>query len=115
MVDFATGYHPDPPGLRLNLGRCVTTPGLCRALAHDQDQAMKRLSREVIPRVVRGDWGEVSPEDQQANDRDLAAGLGITAAYNLVGVSGQVVHVLVVYEPDAEDGPRTTLMCSDEY
>ncbi len=49
---------------RFSLGQVVATPAVL--------QTLKRLGQNVlefIERHVRGDWGDLSEDDQQANER----------------------------------------------
>jgi len=61
-----------------SLGRVVATPGALQAFAHTEENYLPYLARHVS-----GDWGEVCPDDAQANDEALADGARVLSAYSL--------------------------------
>ncbi len=54
---------------KFNLGQILATPGALEALEESGQNVQFFLSRHV-----RGDWGDVDSEDQQANDQSLLDG-----------------------------------------
>ncbi len=65
-----------PPNLDspLKIGRLVATPN---ALSHVPHVEMM----EALKRHVAHDWGEVTPEDQRANDEALRCGFRVLSVY----------------------------------
>jgi hypothetical protein len=57
-----------------DLGRLMATPGALSTLESAD-------VRNALRRHRRGDWGEVSPEDREANDRSLRKGRRLLSAY----------------------------------
>lgn len=58
------------------LGRIVATPGaLGRIERRDIDAA------QLLGRHIRGDWGDVSPEDASENDLAVRAGFRLLSSY----------------------------------
>jgi hypothetical protein len=66
---------PSIPTAKFQLGKIVSTPN-----------ALANLSREdilgAIQRHQSGDWGDVCPEDRQANDESLVDGTRILSVYH---------------------------------
>ncbi len=58
------------------LGRVLVTPGALRLLAAAGGDAMALLDRHV-----RGDWGEVSPEDVRKNEVSIREGFRVLSSY----------------------------------
>ena len=63
------------PSVRFALGRTVITRGALDALEGEDVQA-------GIARHASGDWGDLCPEDQQANDDALRVGARLLSAYH---------------------------------
>jgi hypothetical protein len=59
------------------LGRLMATPNALRSLSQDDIQT-------AIRRHQAGDWGDVSHEDWEANDRALTQGSRIFSVYHAV-------------------------------
>jgi hypothetical protein len=89
-------------GALFPLGRLVATPGVLTALAAAGENPIGLLARHQS-----GDWGDVGPEDQRANDRDLRVGGRLLSAYD-VGSS----RVWVITEADRS---ATTILLPAEY
>lgn len=70
------GGTVQPP--RVPLGRVVATPGALALLERYGLSASQFLARHV-----RGDWGDVPPEDAAANDRAITAGHRVLSAYQV--------------------------------
>ena len=58
------------------LGRVVATPRALRLLADADVDALSLLGRHV-----RGDWGEVPPEDARENEFSVREGFRILSSY----------------------------------
>ncbi len=80
---------------RFSLGKVVATPGALALLAEHGVEPVALLSRHVS-----GDWGQLSPDDADANEDAVAHGDRVLSAYELplaaAGAPGQ----------DAEARPR---------
>jgi hypothetical protein len=61
-----------------SLGRIVATPGALAAL-QDAHQA----AQEFLSRHARGDWGDLTEEDQKENDFSVFRSLRLLSAYHL--------------------------------
>ena len=64
---------------KFTLGQLVATPGALEALQDSGQSPSDFLSRHV-----RGDWGEVCPEDKMLNDQALIEGSRILSAYRTI-------------------------------
>jgi hypothetical protein len=60
------------------LGRTVATPAALDGLVRNRTSPS-----ELLDRHVTGDWGEVGPEDWEANERDLIEGERLLSVYYL--------------------------------
>lgn len=67
---------PDAKPLLFNLGRLIATPGAIEALA-----VAGQMPDIFLLRHQTGDWGELSQEDKDTNDRAVLAGDRILSAY----------------------------------
>jgi len=90
-----------------DLGPVVATPAalaLCEKLGRDP--------RALIARHARGDWGDIDPGDQGANEEALECGSRIFSVYK---VKGETLWVIT----DAEVAPgkrqATTLLRPEDY
>ncbi len=63
---------------KFNLGRVVATPGALAAFERNGQIPLAVLTRHIF-----GDWGELDPEDHEANDRALVEGSRIFSSYLL--------------------------------
>jgi len=88
---------------RFSLGNLVATPGALEALKHAGQYPL-----ELIQRHLRGDWGNVSPEDAAENELSVQNGLRIMSVYVLA--SGTTVWVIT-----EADRSVTTILLPDEY
>jgi hypothetical protein len=84
-------------------GRFTGTPGALRALAAAQASPFALLSRHLS-----GDYGDVPPEDAEANAQAVEAGTRIISAYTLPGG----VRVWLITEADRS---ATTVLLPEEY
>lgn len=92
-----------PTRLRFSPGEIVATRGV-DALLREQNLHPVRL----LARHLSGDWGEVGPEDAQANEAALQTGARLLSAYTVAGVKLFVVT-------EAEPRAVTTILLADEY
>lgn len=90
-----------PPPL-FRLGRIVATRGVLKHLEHHGVHADPYLRRHV-----RGDWGDVPPEDALANERAVKLGARILSSYEVAGK-----RVWLITEADRS---VTTLLFPSEY
>ena len=83
------------------LGRTVITRGALDAL-DDTDV------HTGIARHASGDWGDLCPEDKQANDEALRVGARVLSAYHID--SGQKFWIIT-----EADRSATTVLLPEEY
>jgi len=87
---------------RFSLGRIVATPGAIERMEHDGiDPA------ELLARHVRGDWGDLPPEDAQENELSVREGFRILSSYG----AGER-RIWVITEADRS---VTTLLRPEDY
>ena len=94
---------PEPVRPLFPLGRVVATVG---ALATLVDAGHN--PREFIERHVGGDWGDLGPDDKEANQRALEHGLRIFSAYR----ASDGIKIWVITEADRSS---TCLLLPEEY
>jgi hypothetical protein len=82
-------------------GRVFATPG-----AREKIPAGELIA--AILRHAQGDWGEVCPEDWQANEEALAGGARLLSAY--VSRTGEKFWIIT-----EADRSSTTMLLPDEY
>ena len=87
---------------KFSLGHIVATPGALELLDRTHTHALALLARHV-----EGDWGELCPRDQQANERSLEDGTRILSNYPLT--EGRL---WIITEADRS---LTTLLLPEEY
>ena len=87
---------------RFPFGDVVATPG-ADALLREHNVAPVRL----LARHLSGDWGQVSPDDAQANEAAVATGGRILSSY---AVGGETVWLLT-----EGDRSTTTILLPGEY
>jgi hypothetical protein len=106
MVAMRKRQPSEPP--RFHPGRMVYTPGALRLVRGDA-----AILYRYICRHVRGDWGDLDPEDKAVNERALKTGGRLLSAYTLPGNH----RIWVITE--ASDRPLvrelTTVLLPDEY
>ena len=106
MTDFpSAGQHPR--AARFALGTLAATPGALQAL---QRLGVSPLS--LLRRHVTGDFGELYPEDLQANEQAIASGFRVFSAYTLTAASGDTERFWVITESDRS---VTTVLLPSEY
>ena len=87
--------------VRFPLGRTVITRGALDAIDGEDVQT-------GITRHANGDWGDVCPEDKQANDDALKVGARLLSAYHTDG--GQKFWIIT-----EADRSATTVLLPEEY
>src|SRR5262249_32964915 len=95
-----------PPGkTNFRPGRLVATPRARQAL---EDAGDPTMGMGLLQRHLEGDWGEVSEEDQEANNSALKYGGRLLSSYRI----GNGVELWVITEADRS---VTTVLLPDEY
>ena len=87
--------------MRFPLGRTVITRGALDTL--DGDEVLTGIARHA-----RGDWGDLCPEDKQANDDALSVGARLLSAYH----TGDGRKFWIITEADRS---ITTVLLPEEY
>jgi len=82
-------------------GRLVATPGALKAIPNGD-------IRTALARHLLGDWGDVPPEDKQANDRALVERTRLFSSYH----SSSGTKFWIITEADRS---ATTVLLPDEY
>lgn len=93
---------------RFSLGQVVATPGCLAAFEEAGQQPWEFLARHV-----RGDWGDVDEQDQEANDLALQDGSRILSAYTLS--SETRIWIITEATDDAGQRSATTCLLPEEY
>ena len=83
------------------LGRVVATPGALAVLAPEEPLTL-------IQRHQSGDWGEVDPHDQRANNQAFKDGTRLLSAYTTAG--GERLWIIT-----EADRSSTCLLLPSEY
>ena len=89
------------PIAKFRLGKILTTPGALLQL--NQDEILLGIQRHQA-----GDWGDLSEQERNANDRALVERTRIWSTYN----TGEGVRFYVITEADRS---ATTVLLPDEY
>lgn len=93
---------------RFELGTVMATPGARDLIHHGRVD-----HRALLRRHVRGDWGEVPPEDAEENEFSVREGFRIISSYPVGGEAGEPDgKVWVITEADRS---ATTFLLPDEY
>ncbi len=87
--------------VRFPLGRTVITRGALDAL--DETEVRAGIARHAI-----GDWGDLCPDDKDANDDALRVGARVLSAYHTDG--GQKFWIIT-----EADRSATTVLLPEEY
>ena len=85
------------------LGDLVATPGALSVLEKNGIVPMR-----LIARHMRGDWGDVPPDDAAANTDALRIGARVLSSYSLPDCA----RIWIITEADRSS---TTLLLPDEY
>jgi len=86
-----------------SLGQCVATPGALAAL-----EEAGQSPADFLNRHVRGEWGDIHPDDEGANEQALKDGARIFSVYR----TSKGVKVWVITEADRSS---TCILLPDEY
>jgi len=89
---------------RFRLGQVVATPQAVRTL---EDEGS--TPAEFLERHQKGDWGDVCPDDKEANEYAVKEGLRILSAYKLP-ITGEKLWVIT-----EADRSSTCLLLPNEY
>jgi len=89
-------------------GVLLATPGASEAFERNHQTPL-----EFLQRHLSGDWGDLDPEDKQANDQALIDGGRLLSAYHLKDGT----KVWCITEAVGENGHReaTTFLLPSEY
>jgi len=100
--------EPRCAGNDFSLGRLFATPGALAAL-----EEAEQTPGEFLGRHIRRDWGCLSEEDEQLNDRAVSSGARILSAYK----TARGVKLWIITEAADADGTRsvTTVLLPEEY
>jgi hypothetical protein len=90
-------------GARFPFGHVVATPAALAALTASGENAVHFLARHL-----RGDWGDLDPADQHANDQALQCGGRLFSAYTL----STSARLWIITEADRSS---TCLLLPDDY
>lgn len=90
--------------IRFAFGNVVATPGADALLRRHNIAPVRLLARHLA-----GDWGDVPPEDAQANEEALRSGARLFSAYTLP--DGGKLWIITEAEPRAV----TTILTPGEY
>lgn len=88
-------------GLTFPLGHIFSTPGVIQSIPN----------QEIVDALMRhasGDWGDLDPEDKQANDDAILHGGRILSAYT----SSDGIRFWIITEADRS---MTTILLPEEY
>jgi hypothetical protein len=96
------------PRPKFQLGRTLATPGALKAI-----HASEHSPAEFLDRHVCGEWGDVCPDDRQANEEALVDGSRLWSVYK----TRLGTKLWVITEAIGDDGQRasTCVMLPDEY
>ncbi len=86
-----------------SLGQLVATPGALKVLEANSMIPMRLIARHSI-----GDWGDVGPDDAEANDNAVSSGTRILSSYRLTDGT----KIWVITEADRS---ATTVLLPSEY
>lgn len=105
----STTPHTAP---RFELGQLCYTPGAEALMQRYQVSPL-----QLIARHVTGDWGDVCPEDAQANEEALQEGSRIFSVYVLPPPlsDGETLAAAKVWIITEADRSVTTLLLPEEY
>jgi hypothetical protein len=90
-------------GAHFALGQTFITPGAQEALEISGESPIQFLHRHIS-----ADWGELSEEDVQENERSLREGFRLLSAYRTA--KGQKIWIII-----EADRSATTLLLPEEY
>ena len=93
---------------RFELGQTVATPAALEAI-----QQAGQSPAEFLDRHIRGDWGNLSADDKQANEDALQDGSRILSAYHTS--TGKKIWIITEATDDRGHRTATTILLPDEY
>lgn len=105
LLNEAAGIGP------LDLGRTVMTSGVLHALGGDP-HAISQLLAPILDRLRNRDWGDVTANDRQANERDLAEGVRVIGRYR---IDRQTILAIRTPTDEHPSGFITTVLLPEEY
>lgn len=91
--------------MKFQMGELVCTPGVLTAIPSD-------TMVDYLRRHLRGDWGDIDPEDQDVNEQALERNERIMSVYNCQSVDGKPTKFWIITEADRS---ATTILLPDEY
>ena len=104
MVSLTFGFaNPTNNGL-FDLGAIRGTPRAIDAL-----QRAHVSARDLLTRHIKGDWGDVHPEDKGQNEEALLEGLRLMSVYRLPR-TGETIWIITEC-----DRSVTTLLLPEDY
>ncbi len=89
--------------IKFPLGKTVSTPGALEALLESGESPLVFLARHAV-----GDWGDLDPEDLQANEDALRHGSRLLSAY----LTARGAKLWIITEADWS---ATTILLPEEY
>ena len=95
-------------GQKFSLGQIAATPGAIEALNNSGTNP-----RDLLARHRRGDWGDLTQEDKEANEASLIDGSRILSAYRLA--TGEKIWVITEAADDNGNRSVSTLLLPEEY
>lgn len=94
--------------MNLDLGVLTATPGAIEALSSNGMRSWLAESAQYLRRHMRGDWGDVPPEDARENDLSVEEGFRVLSSYTLE--SGDRIWIIT-----EADRSSTTILLPSEY
>jgi len=99
-----------PTAPRFSLGNVYNTPGAQEVMQRYQINPL-----QLIGRHITGDWGDVCPEDAQANEDALQFGSRILSSYVLMPPAGETSTPVKIWLITEADRSVTTILLPEEY
>ena len=93
---------------KFTLGQLVATPGALEAI-----EASGQSPDFFVEKHMRGDWGDVCPEDGESNNQALVNGGRLLSAYKTL--KGRKIYILTEATDDEGHRAATTILLPDEY
>ncbi len=103
LPDHSNGLSDAMALPRFPLGRRLATPGALKALARNAEAPATFISRHE-----RGDWGDLGPEDLEANEHALTDDSRLLSGYCLTDGT----KIWIITEADRS---ATTILLPEEY
>lgn len=99
-----------PMKISFKIGQLVMTQGIAKDVQDNDDFA--RFSASCMGRHIRGDWGDLSDEDRDTNNRALVEGNRLFSSYKLPSTMHGQDKIWIITEADRA---VTTILFPDEY